>query len=75
MTNVTDKASDQPKVQRYPVPALDKGLDVLELLASQPRGLSLSKLLIAASQKVSEIFCMVDGPKRRGYIAHDARSD
>ena len=75
MTNVTDKASAKPKVQRYPVPALDKGLDVLELLASQPRGLSLSELAIAASRKVSEIFRMVDGLKRRGYIAHDARSE
>lgn len=62
-------------VQRYPVPALDKGLDVLELLASQPRGLSLSELAIAATRKVSEIFRMVDGLKRRGYIMHDARTD
>lgn len=75
MTKVTGKASFEKNLQRYPVPALDKGLDVLELLAGQPRGLSLSELASAASRKVSEIFRMVDGLKRRGYIAHDLRSD
>ena len=75
MTKATVKSPAKTKIQRYPVPALDKGLDVLELLASQPRGLSLSELATAASRKVSEIFRMVDGLKRRGYIAHDARSD
>lgn len=61
--------------QRYPVPALDKGLDVLELLASHPHGLNLSDLAHATSRKVGEIFRMVDGLKRRGYIALDPRSD
>lgn len=75
MTIATVKVPAKKILQRYPVPALDKGLDVLELLASQPRGLSLSELATAASRKVSEIFRMVDGLKRRGYIAHDARSD
>ena len=61
--------------QRYSVPALDKALDVLELLADQPHGLSLSELAVAASRNVGEIFRMVDGLKRRGYVAHDLRSD
>lgn len=60
---------------RYPVPALDKALDVLELLASHPHGLNLSDLAHATSRKVGEIFRMVDGLKRRGYIALDPRSD
>ena len=75
MTKTSCNASPVTKLQRYPVPALDKGLDILELLASQPAGLNLSELAIAASRKVSEIFRMVDGLKRRGYVAHDARSD
>lgn len=75
MSKTPGKSSTEKIIQRYPVPALDKGLDVLELLASQPGGLSLSELAGAVSRKVSEIFRMVDGLKRRGYIAHDARSD
>ena len=61
--------------QRYPVPALDKGLDVLELLAAHPHGLNLSDLALGVSRKVGEIFRMVDGLKRRGYIALDPDSD
>lgn len=61
--------------QRYPVPALDKGLDLLELLAMQPRGMNLSELAVAASRGVGEIFRMVDCLKRRGYIGHDLHSD
>lgn len=62
-------------VQRYPVPALDKGLDLLELLAAQPHGLSLSELSVAASRKVGEIFRMVDCLKRRGFVGYDLHSD
>ena len=69
------KTTPSDRTQRYPVPALDKGLDLLELLAQQPRGMSLSELAGAASRKVSEIFRMVDCLKRRGYIGHDVRSD
>jgi len=61
--------------QRYPVPALDKGLDVLELLAAHPHGLNLSDLALGVSRKVGEIFRMVDGLKRRGFIALDPDSD
>ncbi len=69
------KRSTDNNAQRYPVPALDKGLDLLELLAEQPRGLSLSELAAAASRKVSEIFRMVDCLKRRGYIGADAQTE
>ena len=59
----------------YSVPALEKGLDMLELLAYEPRGLSLSELAIASSRKVSEIFRTVDCLKRRGFIRVDERTD
>ena len=69
--SVTQKTAPQ----RYPVPALDKGLDVLELLAEHPHGLNLSDVALGVSRKVGEIFRMVDGLKRRGYIALDSGSD
>jgi DNA-binding IclR family transcriptional regulator len=65
----------KPALARYPAPALDKGLDLIELLASNPQGMSLSDLAVAAGRKVSEIFRMVDCLKRRGYIAADGGSD
>jgi DNA-binding IclR family transcriptional regulator len=74
-TKTSLKITAKKPAQRYPVPALDKGLDLLELLATHPRGMSLSELSVAASRKVSEIFRMVDCLKRRGFVGHDKHSD
>jgi len=53
---------------RYPVPALDKGLDVLELLARETQGLLLNEIAGALGRTSSELFRMVNGLARRGYI-------
>jgi DNA-binding IclR family transcriptional regulator len=57
-----------PAVTRYPVPALDKGLDVLELLAREAAGLSLNEMAGALGRTSSELFRMVVALARRGYI-------
>lgn len=57
----------------YAVPALEKGLDILEALAEEPDGLALSDLARRLEKSRSEIFRMVDCLKQRGYIrAHPA---
>ena len=53
---------------RYAVPALDKSLDVLELLAREAEGLSLNEIARALGRTSSELFRMVNGLARRGYI-------
>lgn len=53
---------------RYAVPALDKGLDVLELLAREAGGLSLNEIARALGRTSSELFRMVVALARRGYI-------
>ncbi|WP_370245797.1 IclR family transcriptional regulator [Acidipila sp. EB88] len=53
----------------YAVPALEKGLDVLELLASAPDGLTKSQIARALNRTASEIFRMLICLERRGYIA------
>lgn len=53
----------------YATPALEKGLDVLELLARQPHGLTKSQLARDLNRTVSEIFRMLVCLERRGYIA------
>ena len=50
------------------VPALDKGLDVLELLAREAGGLSLNEIARALGRTSSELFRMVVTLARRGYI-------
>ena len=53
---------------RYAVPALDKGLDVLELLAREAEGLSLNEIARALGRTSSELFEWVVALLRRGYI-------
>jgi DNA-binding IclR family transcriptional regulator len=53
----------------YATPALEKGLDVIELLARQPGGLTKSEISRELKRTVSEIFRMLLCLERRGYIA------
>ena len=53
---------------RYAVPALDKGLDVIELLARETEGLTLNEIARLLARTSSELFRMVNALCRRGYI-------
>lgn len=63
------KRSTQRNTSIYSAPALEKGLDVLELLASEPHGLSLQEIAARLKRSPSEIFRMLDVLVRRGYLA------
>lgn len=55
--------------RKYSAPALEKGLDVLELLAARGGPLTLSQMANELSRSVGELFRMVEALIRRGYIA------
>jgi DNA-binding IclR family transcriptional regulator len=55
--------------ERYRAPALDKGLDILELLAETEEGLSQAEIAKALNRSPNEIYRMLDRLVRRGYIA------
>ncbi|HEX5482741.1 MAG TPA: IclR family transcriptional regulator [Terriglobia bacterium] len=57
--------------QKYYVPALEKGLDILEVLASSPVPLSLSELARGLSRTSSELFRMLNALETRGYIERE----
>jgi DNA-binding IclR family transcriptional regulator len=61
-----DSADDK---NSYATPALEKGLDVIELLARQSGGLTKSEISRELKRTVSEIFRMLVCLERRGYIA------
>lgn len=73
--SANDLVDPEAVLLRYPVPALDKGLDILECLAGCSQGLNLSELAARVNRKASEIFRVVDCFKRRGYITHHEQSD
>src|SRR5438067_4311971 len=55
--------------RRYPTPALEKGLDVLELLSSESDGLTKTAVARRLGRTVSEVFRMLVCLETRGYIA------
>jgi DNA-binding IclR family transcriptional regulator len=67
-TAVTTKSRKQA-TRQYPTPALEKGLDILELFASEPGGLSKSDVARRLGRTVSEIFRMLLCLEERGYIS------
>jgi DNA-binding IclR family transcriptional regulator len=63
---VTDDAD------RYRAPALDKGLDILELLAATEEGLSQAEIAKALDRTPNEIYRMLDRLTRRDYIVRSS---
>jgi len=55
-------------LDKYRAPALDKGLDILELLASTEEGLSQAEIAKALGRSPNEIYRMLDRLVRRGYV-------
>jgi DNA-binding IclR family transcriptional regulator len=58
----------------YAAPALEKGLDIVELLADAPGSLSQSEIAEATGRSVGQIFRVLDVLERRGYILRDRQS-
>ncbi|WP_332693947.1 IclR family transcriptional regulator [Bosea sp. (in: a-proteobacteria)] len=74
MTTV-EAEKDRDSGRRYAVPALEKGLDVVELLARSPESLSMSAVATALDRTVSEIFRVMQCLESRAYIERDPESD
>ena len=53
---------------RYRAPALDKGLDILEILAEQARGLTRAEIVKAMGVGPSQIYRMLERLVARGYV-------
>ena len=60
---------------KYSAPALDKGLDILELLSLATEPLSMGQIALQLSRSKGEIFRMLVALERRGYILRNADSE
>lgn len=70
-----DAAVDTPtRVPNYAVPALDKALDILELLADQAAGLSQGDVALAVGRTPSQVFRVLQRLERRGWIVRERPS-
>lgn len=68
---MTEKDADD----KYRAPALDKGLDILELLAAQPKGMTRSEIVKSLGRSSSEIYRMLERLVIRGYVNRSLEGD
>ncbi|WP_027059690.1 IclR family transcriptional regulator [Mesorhizobium loti] len=59
---------DDSEDERYRAPALDKGLDILELLAGVDGGLTQAEIAKKLDRSPNEFYRMLDRLVRRGYV-------
>lgn len=67
--------ADPPNDDRYRAPALDKGLDILELLARQPQGLTRAEIVKDMDRSASEIYRMLERLVVRQYVLRSPSGD
>ncbi len=72
MSKALDNAEDS---ERYRAPALDKGLDILELLAEHPDGLTRAEIVKELGRGPSEIYRMLERLVARQYVMRSAGGD
>lgn len=68
MTNDENASATDDNERRYRAPALEKGLDILELLSRTGEPLTTSQIASRLGRSVSELFRMVITLEARGYI-------
>jgi len=73
------KTDDNPDLlladARYRAPALDKGLDILELLATQPQGLTRAEIVKEMDRSANEIYRMLERLVARQYVMRNLTGD
>ncbi|MCY0147128.1 IclR family transcriptional regulator [Hoeflea sp. G2-23] len=73
MTDTSDTVD--MKSGKYTAPALSKGLDILELLASDADGMRKSDIAKALERSISEIFRMLAVLTERGYVSFEPSTE
>ena len=61
--------------KNYSAPALDKGLDILELLSTSDNGLTQAEIATRLNKSINEIYRMLSTLRQREYITLDEETD
>ncbi|WP_334181339.1 IclR family transcriptional regulator [Novosphingobium sp.] len=59
----------------YSAPALEKGIEILELFARDPGGLTISEIAQRLKRSISEVFRIIIVMERRGWLRKDPAND
>ena len=66
---------DNNDADRYRAPALDKGLDILELLSEQKEGLTRAEITKLLGRNASEMYRMLERLVARQYVVRSPGGD
>ncbi|WP_213979848.1 IclR family transcriptional regulator [Sphingomonas sp. dw_22] len=72
---MTVEGEQKPLKNTYSAPALEKGFDVLELLADHPAGLTMTEIAAGLDRSINELFRLVVVMERRGYLRKVPETD
>lgn len=67
LTGKNDSKASTRKI--YSAPALEKGLDILELLCQEPGGLNINEIVFKLNRSIGELFRMLVVLEQRGYVS------
>src|SRR5690349_24785965 len=68
----TPKRADRSAGRRdYSAPALEKGIDIIELLGEEETGLTVSDIAQRLGRRMSELFRIIVVMERRGWLQKD----
>ncbi|WJM25307.1 IclR family transcriptional regulator [Novosphingobium resinovorum] len=75
MAQKDDDDSTSGSKRAYSAPALEKGIQILELFAAEPRGLTISEIAQKLGRSISEVFRIIIVMERLGWLAKDPVND
>lgn len=77
MANIEDDAEEGAASAKrsYAAPALEKGIQILELFATEQRGLTISEIAQRLKRSISEVFRIIIVMERLGWLAKDSAND
>jgi DNA-binding IclR family transcriptional regulator len=74
MASSKKRSARSPARIDYSAPALEKGMDILELLADAESGLTVSEISLRLKRRMSELFRIIIVLERRGWLQKDDES-
>ena len=71
MASPTSPRSSRPAARGYSAPALEKGMDIIELLAEAETGLTVSEISLCLKRRMSELFRIIIVMENRRWLQKD----
>jgi DNA-binding IclR family transcriptional regulator len=74
-SEVNEEGGEASGKRAYSAPALEKGIEILELFAKDPSGLTISEIAQRLERSISEVFRIIIVMERLGWLRKDPAND